>query len=427
MKKICVFGLGYVGLPTASMLATHGFEVLGVEIDEKIIECINSGNAHIEEPGLNTLVKAAILSKKLKASNKPSEADAFMICVPTPLGPDKKSDLSYVKSAARSAIPYLRKENLVILESTVPPKTTEEVLVPILRESGLEIGSELYVAYCPERVIPGRIIVEMVENDRIIGGINEKSALMAKEIYQTFVEGDIFITDATTAEFVKLMENTYRDVNIALANEFAKIAEKIHVNVWNAIELANKHPRVNIHKPGPGVGGHCIPIDPWFVVEKFPQAEMIKLSRNINDEMIYYVFDMIKETIGKEKRNITIFGVAYKGNVDDTRGSPAKRLIDILLRKNYSVKIYDPLVRKFEFEINGLADSVKNSDCIVVLADHDEFKRIKLEEIKKIGKLMSDKNIIDTRNCLDHEIWKLAGFNVRILGSGKSINSEKSP
>ncbi len=419
MKKICVFGLGYVGLPTASMLATHGFEVLGVEIDENIIERINNGNAHIEEPGLNTLVKAAILSNNLKASSKPIQADVFIICVPTPLDSEKKSDLSYVKSAAKSAIPYLIKDNLVILESTVPPKTTEEVLIPILKESGLEIGTELFVAYCPERVIPGRVIVEMVENDRIIGGINEKSALMAKEIYQTFVEGNIFLTDATTAEFVKLIENTYRDVNIALANEFAKVAEKIHINVWNAIELANRHPRVNILKPGPGVGGHCIPVDPWFIVEKVPQADLIKLSRKINEGMVQHIFDILKETLGKEKRNITIFGVAYKGNVDDTRGSPAKRLIDLLLTKNYDVRVYDPLVRKFRYELKNLADSVKDSECIVVLADHDEFKKMRLDEISEIGKLMRKKNILDARNCLNHEIWKLAGFDVRILGNAR--------
>ncbi len=419
MKKICVFGLGYVGLPTASMLATHGFEVLGVEIDENIIERINNGNAHIEEPGLNTLVKAAILSNNLKASSKPIQADVFIICVPTPLDSEKKSDLSYVKSAAKSAIPYLIKDNLVILESTVPPKTTEEVLIPILEESGLEIGTELFVAYCPERVIPGRVIVEMVENDRIIGGINEKSALMAKEIYQTFVEGNIFLTDATTAEFVKLIENTYRDVNIALANEFAKVAEKIHINVWNAIELANRHPRVNILKPGPGVGGHCIPVDPWFIVEKVPQADLIKLSRKINEGMVQHIFDILKETLGKEKRNITIFGVAYKGNVDDTRGSPAKRLIDLLLTKNYDVRVYDPLVRKFRYELKNLADSVKDSECIVVLADHDEFKKMRLDEISEIGKLMRKKNILDARNCLNHEIWKLAGFDVRILGNAR--------
>ena len=293
MKKICVLGLGYIGLPTAAVLATHGFSVVGVDVNAAVVGTINNGGIHIKEPGLNTLVQAAIKSGNLVVRTRPETADAFIIAVSTPLK-NREADLSYVKSAAESIVPYLERGNLVILESTVPPKTTEELLIPILEQTKLRAGEDFYLAHCPERVLPGNILKEIIENDRIIGGINPESAVKAKDLYSTFVSGIIYLTDATTAEMVKVIENTYRDVNIALANELSRICMKLGMNVWEVIELANKHPRVNLLSPGPGVGGHCLAVDPWFVVEKAPQvAKLIRLSRGINDEQPQFVVSMI--------------------------------------------------------------------------------------------------------------------------------------
>jgi len=295
-------------------------------------------NPHIKEPGLNTLVEVRIKSGNLKVQNSPEEADVFIIAVPAPVTKDKKADLQFVKSAAESILPILRKENLVILESTSPPGTTKDFLAPILARSGLKIGEEVYLAYCPERVLPGRILEELIENDRVIGGINLKSAQKAQELYKTFVTGHIFLTDATTAEMVKLMENTYRDVNIALANEFALICEKLGINVWEAIELANKHPRVNIHKPGPGVGGHCIPIDPWFIVALAPEtARLIRTARDVNDSKPEHVLNKIRDAINtfsmahpeKSSSDVTValFGLTFKPDTDDLRESPSVKIV----------------------------------------------------------------------------------------------------
>lgn len=416
--RVCVVGLGYIGLPTASMLATHGFKVIGVDVNEKINSELKRGKTHIEEPGLRTLVEAAVKSGNLTPCVKPGEADAFIIAVPTPVTSDKRADLSFVKAAAESIVPVLRPGNLVILESTSPPGTTRELLVPILTRSGLKIGEELYVVHCPERVLPGRIIKEIVENDRIIGGINPESAEKAKELYSTFVDGNIFLTDATTAEMVKLMENTYRDVNVALANELSILCERLNIDAWEVIELANRHPRVKLHKPGPGVGGHCLPVDPWFIVEKFPEeAKLIRLSREINDAQPKHVFKAIEEaTRGLKEPKVTVLGVTYKGNVDDTRESPARELIHLLRERNYAVAAYDPHVSTFEIKLDGLEEAFRSSDYAVVMADHDEFKYL---DPDKLGKLMRTKQVLDTRNILDLKKWQEAGFRAKLLGRGK--------
>jgi len=420
MKKISVIGLGYIGLPTASMFATHGYKVIGVDVNTNVVETINKGASHIKEPGLNTLVKAAVLSKNFVATKKQEKADVFIICVPTPLDSiSKKADLEYVKNAVESIVPYLERGNLVILESTVPPGTTKNILVPILELSNLRIGKDLYVAHCPERVLPGKVLRELVENDRIIGGVNTESAERAKKLYQCFVAGEIYLTDATTAEMIKLMENTYRDVNIALSNEFSKISEGLNINVWAAISLANKHPRVNIHQPGPGVGGHCIPIDPWFIIEKAPEnAQLIMLARKINEEMIRHVIQITEGLVDSIKgKTVTIFGVAYKGNVDDIRETPAEGLYELLLNMGGDIRLYDPHVQEFKYKLRNREESVENSNCIIVLTDHDEFKNIDIKRIKGIGNLMESKNVVDTRNCLEHNIWESAGFRVRVLGN----------
>jgi len=416
LHKICVLGLGYIGLPTAAMLATHGFTVIGVDVNQVVVGVINNGDIHIEEPGLRTLVQAAVKSGNLKAMAKPSEADAFIIAVPTPLR-NKKADLTAVEFAAESIVPVLKKENLVILESTVPPTTTEELVAPILERSGLKAGKDFYLAHCPERVLPGNILREIIENDRIIGGMTPESAQKARELYSSFVSGRIFLTDATTAELVKVMENTYRDVNIALANELAHVCEGLKVDVWKVIELANKHPRVNLLRPGPGVGGHCLSVDPWFVVQKVPQiAKLIRLSREINDSQPQFVVSVIEEMIkGISNPKVTVLGVAYKGNVDDTRESPAIAIIRSLEAAGCQVVIMDPHVKDFEYPIVGTKEAFTSSDCAVLVTDHDEFKTLSPEEV---GPLMRTKQILDTRRCLNLEKWKVAGFNVRLLGVG---------
>lgn len=419
MKKICIVGLGYIGLPTACLFAKHGYDVLGVEINRRITDNIKNNNFDSPEVGLKELVQEVVKSGKLKIGNKPEKADAFIICVETPLN-EKATvcDLSYVKSATVSIIPFLERENTVILESTVPPGTTKNVLLPVLENSGLKAGKDFNLAHCPERLLPGNLLNEIINNDRVIGGIDEKSSAIAKELYSSFVKGKIFITDATTAELAKLMENTYRDINIALANEFALVCDKLGINVWEAIELANKHPRVNIHSPGPGVGGHCIPKDPWLIFESHSDGvKIIKTAREINDFMPRYVVEMVKKNT-KDMKNpkIALLGVSYKANVDDIRESPSTKIIELLKQEGYEVNANDPNVRNYKEDLYSLETAVKGADCILICVNHDEYKEI---DPKVISNLVRNKLVIDTRNFIDKEKWRNAGFDIKVLGNGK--------
>jgi len=418
MNKICVLGLGYIGLPTASVLAMHNFKVIGVDVNERIVDKVQRGESHIKEPGLRTLVEAAVKSGNLQSKTKPEEADAFIIAVPTPVTQDKIADLSFVKAAAESIETVLQPKNLIVLESTCPPGTTREFLVPILARSGMKIGKEVYVAYCPERVMPGKVLRELVENDRVVGGINYASAEKARELYSTFVDGKIFLTDVTTAEMVKLMENTYRDVNIALANELALICERLGINAWEVLELANKHPRVYLHKPGPGVGGHCLPVDPWFLVDKFPEeAKLIRLSREINDGQPRHVFNFIAEmTHHIQHPKVAVLGLSYKGNIDDTRESPTWDLLRLLKEGGYDIAVYDPYVNNDRVELAQFREALQGADCVVILVDHEEFMCLNPVEM---AKLMRTKQIIDTRNILHPEKWQNLGFRVKLLGRGE--------
>jgi UDP-N-acetyl-D-mannosaminuronic acid dehydrogenase len=408
--KVCVLGLGYIGLPTASLLAANGYEVIGVDIDNDKVQKINQGIPPFDEPGLNELMIKS--RNNLIASTKAEDADIFLISVPTPLETTVKvADLKYTRLATEMIYPHLKCNNLVILESTVPPGTSEHLLIPILRKSGLELG-EFDFAHCPERAIPGKTIEEMVYNDRIIGGYNLRSAERAKDVYSSFVKGNIHLTDLKTAEFVKLMENTYRDICIALVNEFAQIAEESSIDIWEAVNLANKHPRVNILKPGPGVGGHCIAVDPWFLTENFTKCKLISLARSINDSMPNHVLQMVKEMVGDIKDPVvTVFGVAYKANVDDSRESPAIKFIKLAENEGYEVRCFDPIVKKFAYELLPLRNSLEGSDCIVLIADHELFKKMDPFSLQ-----MRNKNLVDTRNILDRDTWRKAGFNIRILG-----------
>lgn len=422
MKKICVIGLGYIGLPTASMFATHGFTVVGVDVNESVVNILNNGDIHIEEPGLKMVVQEAIRSGNLTVVRSPEPADAFIIAVPTPINADKTADMRYVISAAESIAPHLRKGNLVILESTSPPRTTIDLVRPILERSGLKVKEDFMLAYSPERVLPGRILQELVENPRVIGGINRAAAEAGRDLYAAFVRGEIVLTDATTAEMVKLMENTYRDVNIAIANEFSRLADRFGVNVWEAISIANRHPRVEILQPGPGVGGHCISVDPWFFVESAPDlAQLIRQARLVNDAQPEFVVANVCEAFGDlTGKTFAALGVTYKPDVDDMRESPSIEVVHHLRAMGADVKVFDPYIRIASVLGGMLVDSMQTAfegaDGILLLVHHREFLNL---DIPQVGQWMRQRWILDTRNVLDHAAWCEAGFTVRVLGDGK--------
>ena len=417
-KKICVLGLGYIGLPTAAMFATHGHNVVGVDIRQDVVDALNHARITIEEPYLDILVQAAVKSENLVGSLHPEEADVFIIAVPTPIGEDKTADLTYVERAAKSIVPYVKKGDIVVLESTSPPGTVRDVLCPILAETNLEVGKEIYVGHSPERVLPGHILMELVNNNRIVGGISRESAEKIRDIYKIFVNGEIYVTDETTAEMCKVMENTFRDVNIALANELARICENSGIDAWEVIRLCNMHPRVNIHSPGPGVGGHCLAVDPWFVVEKNPEtAKMIRLSRDTNDSMPLFAAERIEGITGDaEGKKVCILGVTYKADVDDLRESPILKLVDILCEKGYAVEAYDPHATGFACESDSLEMAAEDADIVVIGVGHDVFRKISPRDISRI---VARKVIFDLRNFIDRSEFKKAGFDVRILGNGR--------
>lgn len=415
---ICVLGLGYIGLPTAAMFATHGHKVIGVDVRKEVVDALNHAKITIEEPYLDILVQAAVKSENLVGCLEPKEADVFIIAVPTPIGEDKTADMSYVVRATRSIVPYIKKGDVVVLESTSPPGTVREILCPILSESGLEVGKDIYVGHSPERVLPGKILMELVNNNRIVGGINRESAEKIRDIYKLFVNGEIYVTDETTAEMCKVMENTFRDVNIALANELARICESSGIDAWEVIQLCNMHPRVNIHSPGPGVGGHCLAVDPWFVVEKNPEtAKMIRLSRDTNDSMPLFAAERIESMIGgSEGRKICILGVTYKADVDDLRESPILKLVDILCEKGYDVLAYDPHAAGFRCEAESLEKAAADADIVVLGVGHEAFRKISPRDISGI---VARKVVFDLRNFIDREEFEKAGFDVRVLGNGR--------
>ena len=432
-QKICVIGLGYIGLPTASTFATHGVHVLGVDINQHIIDTLNKGEIHIHEPGLRDAVTNAIATGNFKAATQPEEADAFIIAVPTPFQDGKfgeyngvtykLADMRAVVSAAESILPFLKKGNLVVLESTSPPRTTVDLITPILARSGLVAGHDFHLAYSPERVLPGQILRELIENARVIGGVTPESAEAGKDLYSIFVKGQIIKTDATTAEMVKLMENTYRDVNIAIANEFSRLADKFGVDVWEAISIANLHPRVKILNPGPGVGGHCISVDPWFFVEAAPElTPLIYHSRMVNDSQPHFVVEAVKRALGSLKgKKIAALGLAYKPDVDDLRESPANEVVHILQKEGAKVLAWEPF--KPDANLEGitmaptLEASIKNADAVVALVKHTEFTKL---DPAVIAQQTKARTLIDTVNCWESDTWKAHGFTVCRIGDGKT-------
>ena len=411
-NKICVIGLGYVGLPTAAVFASRGVTVLGVDINEDAVEMINNGKVHIVEPDLDILVKGAVAAGKLSANTSPEPADAFVIAVPTPFTGDKKPDLKYVKAAVESLAPVIKKGDLVVIESTCPVGTTDRASAwladarPDLTfpHSAGDVA-DVNIAHSPERVLPGRVLIELVRNDRVVGGVSPACASRASQLYRIAVEGECLLTTARTAELVKLSENAYRDVNIAFANELSLVCDKLDIDVWEAVRLANHHPRVNILKPGPGVGGHCIAVDPWFIVDSAPdETPLIKAARNVNDGKPIHIAEVI-EKAAKElgTGQIACLGLAYKADIDDLRESPSVDVVAELAKSGgLNLNIVEPhteiLPNKLQdlnsLKLTDLDTALEQSDIIVLLTDHQAFKDINLANYP-------NKRFIDTRG-----LWK---------------------
>ena len=412
MGRVCVVGLGYVGVPTAAVLAGHGMEVIGVDIDRERVGTINSGASPFDEPGLDSLVAEVVASGALSARGEPAPADAFVIAVPTPIREDRSPDLSYVRAAVDNLAPVLGKGNLVVLESTCPVGTTERVC-EWLASSRPDLtfphsageASDIRVAYCAERILPGNALEELVANDRIIGGVSPACAEAAKSLYEVFVEGACHVTTVRTAELAKLAENAFRDVNVAFANEISLVCSALGIDPWKLIALANRHPRVEILKPGPGVGGHCIPVDPWFIADAAPHlTPLIQAARQVNDGMPKVVADrVIAECEGLDAPVVTCLGLAYKADAADLRESPAIEVVrDLQERINGRILVVEPFVSELPDEVAddrstelvGLDEGLKAADVVVLLTDHSVFAGISSESL-------ASKSVVESRGLWD--------------------------
>jgi UDP-N-acetyl-D-mannosaminuronic acid dehydrogenase len=415
-KHICVIGLGYIGLPTAATFAAHGVKVTGVDVNPYAVDLINQGKVHIVEPDLDALVRDVVAQQKLSAQLSPVAADAYIVAVPTPFKDNHKPDLKYIESAAKALAQHLVKGNLVILESTSPVGATEQ-MAAWLSEARPDLTfpqqageqADILVAHCPERVLPGKVLQELISNDRIVGGMTPRCSQAAIDLYKVFVKGDCIETNARTAEMCKLTENSFRDVNIAFANELSIICDKLDINVWELIQLANRHPRVNILQPGPGVGGHCIAVDPWFIVSKTPeQARLIRTAREVNDSKPEWVIDQVKIKIAeflqanpeKTIKDVTVacYGLAFKPDIDDLRESPALEITKKLAEQYLNILAIEPNIDKLPEELPSNVKLVKlkdnlSADIHLILVDHKEFKN---EFLKKNYNRM----IIDTKGLL---------------------------
>lgn len=390
-ERVCTVGLGYIGLPTAAVLASRGVDVVGFDVDKKVVETINQGKIHIVEPDLDIAVNSVVNTGKLRAVNAPESADAFLVAVPTPFKAGHEPDLSYIEAVSVALAPVLEKNNLIILESTSPVGATEKMIEWLSAERpDLKFpvvgghGADVFVAHCPERVLPGQVLRELVENDRVIGGVTEECAAAAADLYRLFVQGDLHVTNVRTAEMAKLTENAFRDVNIAFANELSTICDRLDIDVWELIDLANHHPRVNILQPGPGVGGHCIAVDPWFIVASAPdRAHLIRAARQVNDEKPEFVTSKICERAEDlNARRIGILGLAFKPDVDDLRQSPALRIAEELSKAtDYQLLIVEPhievlppsLASRANVTLVDLQAVPETADMIVVLVKHRAF------------------------------------------------------
>ena len=413
MKKVCVVGLGYIGLPTAAMFASRGHEVVGVDINPKVINSLNAGKAHFKEPELELLLAAATQTGRFQAKDKPSPADVFILAVPTPFSEGRKPDLSYVDAATDSIASIVEPGNVVILESTSPVGTTERMRERLAKArldldlptlGGSSNPNQVRIAHCPERILPGRMVHELVANDRIIGGLTDACAKASWEIYQTFVKGEGFLTDCRTAEFVKLIENSFRDVNIAFANELSMICDYLDLDVWKAIALANKHPRVSILTPGPGVGGHCIAVDPWFIVDSAPeQSELIHKARTVNLHKTEHTIAKIEKAARRFREPIiACFGLTYKNDVEDLRESPALEIAEHLAASDdIRLMVCEPLIDDLPISLQGkervqlvdVATACRDADILVFLVGHRQFRNFD-------PKTFLNKVVIDTIGLL---------------------------
>lgn len=422
--KLTVVGLGYIGLPTSIMFAKHGVDVLGVDINQKTIDSLQSGKVNIEEPGLQEVFEEVLEAGKLKVSTQPDEADAFIISVPTPNNDDEyeSCDISIVLSAVNSVLPHLKKGDTIIVESTIAPRTMDDHVKPLIEEKGFTIGEDVYLVHCPERVLPGKILEELVYNNRIIGGVTPNCVEAGKRIYSTFVQGEMIETNARTAEMSKLMENTYRDLNIALANEITKISNNLDINVLDVIEMANKHPRVNIHSPGPGVGGHCLAVDPYFIIAKDPEhSPLIQTGRKVNRSMPEYVVENVKRILlDVEDAKVSVFGLTYKGDVDDIRESPAFDIYKLLQEESLEVTAYDPHV-ELDFVEKDIKKATENASLVLILSDHSEFKLFKDSDFAN----MKNKIIFDTKNVVKSSFDEVSYFNYGNLYKTRNIKLNK--
>lgn len=406
-EKVSVIGLGYIGLPTAAVLASRGIDVIGVDVTPKAVDTINRGEIHIVEPDLDIVVRAVVTTGKLRATMEPEPADAFMIAVPTPFKAHHEPDMSYIEQAAKAIAPVLKQGDLVVLESTSPVGATEQVSQwlaearPDLRFPHQHTDKpDVHMAHCPERVLPGKVLQELVANDRVIGGLTPACAEKAKELYQTFVSGDCIMTDARTAELSKLTENAFRDVNIAFANEMSLVADRLKVDVWELIELANRHPRVNILQPGPGVGGHCIAVDPWFIVSSAPEeARLINMARQVNDSKPDFVFNKVKAAADEFKRPvIACLGLSFKADIDDLRESPALEIVEKIVNNELGrILIVEPNIDELPaclqgkgVELVSMDVALAEANTLVALVDHKEFKAVPPAKV-------ASKVVIDTR------------------------------
>lgn len=414
METVGVIGLGYIGLPTAAILASSDVSVIGVDVNQDTVDAVNRGDVPFVEPDLGAYVAGAVSHGKLRATTTPEPADAFIIAVPTPFQDGHKPDLSYIESAARAIAPTLRGGELVILESTSPPGATQQLADWLLEArpefslDGADGKPAIHVAHCPERVLPGRVMIELVTNDRIVGGLTREAALRAQQLYEVFCRGSILLTDAVTAEMAKLVENSFRDVNIAFANELSLIADGLGIDVWELIELANHHPRVNILQPGPGVGGHCIAVDPWFIVDAVPeQARLIRTAREVNDGKPAWVLDKVRDAVdGRSDVTIAALGLAFKPDIDDLRESPARRIVADLADEfpQATIAVVEPHVRELpkelanrrNVELVSLVDATAKADVVVLLVDHSAFKRA-----DPVALGLGDKTVVDTRG-----VWR---------------------
>jgi len=414
LDKVSVIGLGYIGLPTAAIIASRGLTVIGVEIDQDTVETINAGKIHIVEPNLDILVRSVVSSGNLRAVTKAEPADVFIVAVPTPFihsdDDSHQPDISYIESTTKTIAPVLEKGNLVILESTSPVGTIEKLAAWLARaRPDLSFpqdkgnAADINIAYCPERVLPGHVLQELISNDRVIGGMSNVCSAKAVELYRTFVRGECIVTNSRTAEMAKLTENSFRDMNIAFANELSIICDKLKINVWELIKLSNRHPRVNILNPGPGVGGHCIAVDPWFIIDSCPkEAKLIKQARLINDHKPHYVVDQIIRAADEFKRPIiACLGLAFKADIDDLRGSPALQIVEFLANKRVgllltvepNIRSLPPHLSNSDIELTSLETALAVANVVVILVDHQEFKAADKAQFSK-------KIVIDTRGIL---------------------------